>query len=494
MSLFSPPDYELTQLLGETSAVKLWLAEQVSVRRKVIIEQLIDESPQMRDGFFAMIRAKATMDHPLVASVIEAVNDDNHCFYAYEWLAGRTLEQIIASGDTMPPTRVAHLLKRIAEAQLHIENRATATTPLSLRDIFLDEQNVMRLSNLATSGTRVDPTSIEDLRALGQALPPLIQQGASGASRVSTLLNWMKGENSEQIVSWKDVRHYADQIEQQLASAVAASATPIVSTKKKPTPPPSLAPWIIAGVVAIAAIVVVVLMQAPKPEIIEAKKASLPIEIPSSSYMGNDGKEVQMRQFWLGAHEVTIQEYKDFLESMEQLTAQQRKVFAHENQPATKNNYLPEDWDNIISAAAKKSTWKNRQLSFQSPVFNIDWWDAYTYCEWKRGRLPTQEEWGAALRLGGTDPAALKVLTWTDVTGEDETPAGFTGMAGGVKEWTRRPVSNPTNPLGTPKWVLCGASSFTPKGGALNCTYLDDRSTRSDEIGFRVAYDHKPDE
>jgi serine/threonine protein kinase len=224
MSLFSPPDYELTKLLGETSVVKVWLAEQISVRRKVIIEQLIDDSTQMRDGFFAMIRAKATMDHPLVASVIEAVNDDTHCFYAYEWLAGRTLEQIIASGDTMPPAKVAHLLKRIAEVQLHIENRATATTPIALRDIFLDEKNVMRLSNLATSGARGQSTSTEDLRTMGQMLPPLIQLGASGASRVSTLLNWMTGGNSEQIVSWKDVRHYADQIEQQLASAVAASA------------------------------------------------------------------------------------------------------------------------------------------------------------------------------------------------------------------------------------------------------------------------------
>jgi formylglycine-generating enzyme required for sulfatase activity len=493
MSLFSPPDYELTKILGETADIKLWSAEQISVRRKVIIEQLLDVTPQMRDQFFAMIRAKATMDHPLVASVIEAVNDDTHCFYSYEWLAGRTLEQIIDDGETMPPARVAHFLKRIAESQLHNELRATATTPLSLCDVFLDEHNVMRLSNLATSGVRSDATSIEDLRTLGHALPPLIQLGASGANRVNTLLNWMTGESSDQIITWKDVRHYADQIEQQLASAVAQSVNPIASTKKQ-TKAAKIAPWIIAASVAVAAVVAVVLMQRTKPGIIEEKKASLPIKIPSASYMGTDGKVENMRQFWLSAHEVTIQEYKDFLDSMEQLTSQQRKVFAHENQPITKSNYIPEDWDNILAAATEKTVWKTRQLSLQSPVFLVDWWDAYTYCEWKRGRLPTQEEWGAALRLDGSDPAALKVFTWTDVTEQDQTPAGFRGMAGGVKEWTRRPVGNPSNPHAPPQWVLCGASSSSPKGGALYCTYLDDRSTRSDEIGFRIAYDHQPDE
>ncbi len=489
---FSPPDYELTKLIGENPQANLWLAEQISVRRKVIIEQLRNPTPEIREPFFAAVRAKAAMDHPLVASVIEAVNDANYCFYAREWLPGQTLQDLINNGETLTPARAAHILKRIAESQIHNEQRATATYPLTLNDIFIDEQNVMRLANLAIGGARVDETSRDDLYTIGKGMPVLIRPTAAGASRITTLLAWMTGTVSDHIVTWTDVRYYADQIEQQLASSAAASLKPIAATtqKKKKT---TIIPWIL-GVVGIVLIAVAAIIFIPKktPKPVQ-KAAILPIKVPAAEYTNATGQIIKSREFWLSAHEVTIQEYQKFLDALGDLKEQERKAFDHESQPAQKKDHLPEDWQEVLSFAKENKVWNSRKLSLESPVFGVDWWDAYAYCEWKRGRLPAQEEWDVALRMEGTDVANLKPLAWSDFSQQESTPAGFTGMAGGVKEWLRKPGANPSNPLAPPQWMLAGASSINPKGGATNLTYLVDRSTRNDDFGIRVAFDHQPD-
>ena len=59
-------DYRLLESLDETDRTYIWLAEQVSVGRTVVVEELKDTSPAARDAFVADVRAKASVDHPLI--------------------------------------------------------------------------------------------------------------------------------------------------------------------------------------------------------------------------------------------------------------------------------------------------------------------------------------------------------------------------------------------------------------------------------------------
>lgn len=91
MSFLPPSDYILTKLLGENPQTCIWLAEQVSVRRNVVLEQLRNTQRSDREEFLAAVRAKASVDHPLIASVYEAINDEDTCFFTREWLPGEKI-------------------------------------------------------------------------------------------------------------------------------------------------------------------------------------------------------------------------------------------------------------------------------------------------------------------------------------------------------------------------------------------------------------------
>ena len=116
-------DYRLTELLAEGPRTRTWLAEQISVRRSVLIERLMDDAPDARTSFLAGVRAQASVDHPQIGSVYEAVSDGQGCFSARERLPGRTLEERLLAGETLPSLQLAHALRRVAEANLYLEER-----------------------------------------------------------------------------------------------------------------------------------------------------------------------------------------------------------------------------------------------------------------------------------------------------------------------------------------------------------------------------------
>lgn len=495
MSFTPPSDYTLTQLIGEDHTSSMWLAEQISVRRNVVLEQLRDVDSTRREDFLASVRAKAAVDHPLIASIYEAINEADFCFFAREWLPGENLAAMMQQGITMKPVQVAHILKRIAEACMHLEERGTATDTLKASNIYINSQQVMRISNLAMAGTRSENASATDMAELGHSLPALVEAGASGATRVLTLLHWMTGGVENHTMQWKDVRHYADQIEQQLAVPVTPAQAPthLRTTALSGKKSPRLA-IILGSVTVVAAIVALMVTKRGSGKIQGKITLDGPIAIAPGMHPGPDGGNINIvRQYWLAAHEVTIGEYFEFLDSLAVLSDKQRVVYDNESQPESKVGHEPEQWPEILAAARKGQQWKGRDLSVNCPVFGVDWWDAHAYCEWKKARLPSQEEWFAAMRLQTENPLTLLPGEWGDVSQLDRNGAGFLGMAGGVSEWTRKPANNPSNPLGPKLWVLIGASYAKPASGAMARQWVAERELRRDDIGFRVAYDHLPE-
>jgi formylglycine-generating enzyme required for sulfatase activity len=227
-----------------------------------------------------------------------------------------------------------------------------------------------------------------------------------------------------------------------------------------------------------------------------AERKPLPdaVHVPKGPYRMPAGGHARLPEFWISAHEVTIAEYKEFLDALELLDETQRDSYDHEDQPTDKPGHYPDDWKALLAAAAEQGTWNGLPVHLDCPVVGVDWWDAYAYCEWKRGRLPSQEEWFAALSLEKTDPAKLDPAPWGPVASSsaDLTPAGLHNMAGGVAEWTRRPAVNPALPMAGKKPVVIGASYLHPQGGALSREWVENRSLRRPDLGFRIAYDYEP--
>jgi hypothetical protein len=478
-------DYRLRQRLDGDSVSVTWLAEQVSVGRLVLVDELLDEN--WRDAFLADVRAKAAIDHPLIGSVYEAVVEPELCFYAHERLAGPTLAERGATGETFLPARLAHILRRVAEAQLQHETLDHATSPMGLDAVHLNEHGVIRLANLAVAEPRGDDQSPRDVVHFGTALTGLVAPGQPGTTRMLTLLGWMRGEGLDAPVTWTQVRDFCLQIEHQLADPL-SSLTPTgkisLASKKPITTTVVVTLLILAGIVFLA-------IQLRPPEPATPKRVNLPgpVVIPTGSYSTPDGERQELPEFRISAHEVTIGQYAEFLDRLETLAANgHEQIFDAADQPAEKTSHVPDDWAALVAAAKANGTWRDQPITLDSPVTGVDWWDAAAYVEWKKGRLPTPEEWFAALSYKVENPAGLAPGAWAPVTDAtpDQTPAGMRGMAGSLSEWTAGQSPSPANPLGGKLHVVIGGSYLKSGSNALSREWVADASLRRPDLGFRV--------
>jgi formylglycine-generating enzyme required for sulfatase activity len=214
--------------------------------------------------------------------------------------------------------------------------------------------------------------------------------------------------------------------------------------------------------------------------------------IPTGKHPTPDGATESIKGFKISAHEVTIGQYQEFLDALADLAKSGKPTpYDPADQPADKAGHTPDDWNAMLSAAKSGGTWRGHPLAMEAPVVGIDWWDASAYAKWKNARLPTQEEWFAAMRSGVEEPAKLAPGPWQAVTVStpDETTNGLLGMAGAVAEWTNRPSVPPDNPLGQKKWIIAGGSYLKPANGALTREWTDNRSLRRPDLGFRVVFD-----
>jgi serine/threonine protein kinase len=260
-------DYLLKVLISEGESTRTWLAEQISISRPAIVTQLKEERLDCKETFLAEARAKAAVDHPLIASVYEAASDDEGIFYAMELLPGCSLERYIVEGQTMAIPQITSMLRRIAKSQMYLESLDQATLPISAADIFLDDMGVTRIANLAQPGPRKPEQSSADLNQLGFFLKYLPTPGQPGTTRLLTLLSWMRGEDPGLALTWQQVVDLCHQIDEQLLKQQSEAQTiPNDPSSKNPLRRPVI---LIASVIAVVAASVLVLMMrpaAPKPD------------------------------------------------------------------------------------------------------------------------------------------------------------------------------------------------------------------------------------
>lgn len=482
-------DYRLIQPIASSAGRVTWQAEQTSVRREVLIEELTDLS--RREEFLADVRVKASVDHPSIGSVYEAISEDGHCLVAMEKLPGATIAEHLQRGSTLLPIELAHLLRMLSEAMLHLAAKGIDTTPLTPEAIHFDHQGVLRIGNIARAGEPEPDSAARDIANLGNELPPLIPAGKPGASRALTVLAWMRGEGIDRTLTWEEIHDYGEQIESQLVEAShTAPVTPTGRVRKRK----SLLPASLAALAAVAVIggLAAVAMKAGIGESSAAKPTlPMPVTIAAGTHTGPDGASVELPAFRISACEVTIGEFAKFLDTLDLLDPETRTVYDLKDQPVEKVGHEPDDWDAMLAAAREGGQWQGRAIDPFCPIVNIDWWDAAAYCKWKSGRLPTQEEWFAALREKVDKPEALQPSLWGPVTSigiDDKTANGLYGMAGSVSEWTRKPAVNPANPLGAKRHVIVGASYLKPDNGALARDWTDDRLQRRPDLGFRIVF------
>ena len=161
-------DYRIRRMVSEGTRTRTYEAEQISVRRPVLLERIKPRAMgdiEVVEAFLGDVRAKAGVDHPVIGSVYEAVHDDEAVFYTREVLDGQTFEKLVSAGVRFEPRQVADILRQIGEAMTYEDGRRIATLSLEPRYLVHGKHNVVRIVNLAVAGD-ADPVVWQHNREL----------------------------------------------------------------------------------------------------------------------------------------------------------------------------------------------------------------------------------------------------------------------------------------------------------------------------------------
>jgi formylglycine-generating enzyme required for sulfatase activity len=191
---------------------------------------------------------------------------------------------------------------------------------------------------------------------------------------------------------------------------------------------------------------------------------------------------VLTKGFWIGRYVVTNDDYRRFMEAKKGTVG------------------TPKYWDDRKFNQPKQ------------PVVGVSWHDAAAYCEWAKGRLPTEAEWEYACRAGsqyeycfGDDESQLGEYGWYAVNsgwaphpvgGRKPNAWGLYDMHGNVWEWCRDSKrtyekKNVKDPIGaaTVESRAIRGGSWSNHAGNVRCAYRNQSSPgiQFDYLGFRLV-------
>jgi formylglycine-generating enzyme required for sulfatase activity len=486
-------DYDIREKRRDFETTESYLAWQQSMGRFVVLERLkaahLDDAEAKRH-FRALVRARAAVSHPNIASVYEAQETKTgDVYYTRERVQGETLESLAEKKMKVPQEPLLRLLQAIGTSMGSYAQLGMGREPAQRYHFYLGDDGLPRVGNLALP----QPVAIDEAYEMAQVGSWIAAVSGPNPphAELPSILKRLSPKFVNRFRSWAEVGEAA----KHALASVAAKTQP--NTKKLPWP-------ILAGVGAVIVGGILWFLNGREKPTNNAPR-------PKETGIGIGGK-AKVAGFEIDKYEVSIGQYAEFLKATEG-----SNEFNHKTQPSSKLDHRPQAWAEYFPQAEAGQMYLSIPISLNSPVFGVDWWDAYAYAKWKGRRLPTLPEWQLAAQgkdaypyPWGTTEAPSNANTgedypkeetdvggktdgyayWCDVNASktDVTLSGVVGMAGNVSEWTDTWGQHPSLP--DQKSPIIAGGSFFNKPTTLDkqaTPAADGPATAQPYIGFRTA-------
>jgi WD40 repeat protein/predicted Ser/Thr protein kinase len=133
-------DYELLEEIGRGGMGIVYKARQVNLDRLVAVKMLLFgplAQPEQVQRFRTEAAAAASLQHPNIVAIHEVGFRDGQHFFAMDYVAGRSLAEIVRDGP-LPARRAAGYLKTIAEAIQYAHERGILHRDLKPSNVLID--------------------------------------------------------------------------------------------------------------------------------------------------------------------------------------------------------------------------------------------------------------------------------------------------------------------------------------------------------------------
>lgn len=147
--------YRISDLLGVGQTAEVYLAEDTSLQRSVVVKVLLPRlagHEDVRRAFRDRIVRAATLSHPHLARVYDGGQESGSIFMICEYLSGGSLEAVLASGRTLSVDDGARLGRDVASALAYVHESGMVHGALSPSKLLLDGEGRVRVSDVALAG------------------------------------------------------------------------------------------------------------------------------------------------------------------------------------------------------------------------------------------------------------------------------------------------------------------------------------------------------
>jgi formylglycine-generating enzyme required for sulfatase activity/DNA-binding NarL/FixJ family response regulator len=525
-------NYQIEARIGKGPMGPIYRANQTSINRRVrfyVLDPALSGDPAAVQRFLANASAKAKAANPVVISVYEAGESGGIYFYSCEYLPCRSIAQLRESGGTLDEAAAMAAIKASAEALDFFAREKIPHDLLTENGLLIGASKRVRMANIAceTPSSAFDtPTEMARVAEIILGALP-----AAGADRPRDLAG-MLADPSCQPPSWaaflQTVAAYQPKTviaDAYKLDAQERAAIRVVEESKKSMKRGMIINTAVS-LALLAAALVAIWYSFLRPSSSTVRKFDKMVEVPAGEFIYQDGKKINLPRFYIDEYEVTIGQYAEFLAFLEKNPDEAAKV-DHKDQPKGKS-HVPVGWADMkelsppmpgyYTRAKRWGKYQEAALDVNSPVFGVDWFDAYAYAKWKGRRLPTEEEWEKAARgtdgrkfSWGNDEDPTRSNTGLDINpnpkkgGEkdgfkrwntvdakkgDKSPFGMYGGSGNVSEWTATIVDAPEAGGKVP--VIRGGNWKNPDPTVTRRVLKLMDLQQDDALGFRTASDSPP--
>lgn len=379
--------YTLTELLGRHSITELYLATQSHVERGVVVQVLSPGCDKATvDFFLRMVRAKSAAELPYLSHVLESMMSGNIWFLTHEQPEGTSLVQMARAGKHLSTTQACKVIAAAAELYAAAQEKNICMGQLRADSIFVRGESVRFLSPVLPGESSPEQLP-EQMKALADALVPVLPQNEAGQTRVATLVNWIRDGYEGAYLDWISTAATASGILEQTAPLLTrdevssfGSRTVALRVENKRAQRKlrrTIQRVAVAALCVLAAGGVGVCLAPGNAE-------SLPSVEGRYIYCaaGEGAVRVALRPVSIREYGIFLRDYSD-----PNLGVTRRNTI-NKGIPAEYGAHTPAEWQEQLIAVDNGSPWRGEKITADSPVRGVSYWDALAYANYVGGKLP----------------------------------------------------------------------------------------------------------
>ncbi len=177
--------YRLLASVGAGASGRVYLADDVRLRRRVAVKVLHDGLAD-DGGFLRRFRAEAQMaaalHHPHVMAVYDWGEDDGVAFMVLELLKGGSLRSLLDSGDRLSPSQAAHVGRQVAAALAYAHGRGIVHRDIKPPNLIFDAHGIVRVADFGLARALAEASWTEPAGTMVGTARYAAPEQAGGAS------------------------------------------------------------------------------------------------------------------------------------------------------------------------------------------------------------------------------------------------------------------------------------------------------------------------